>query len=126
MASGVQSLCRQLDAAPADGALFLQMLLAKWNQHVRAVKMTRDILMYVESNFVVTNRKTPIYKLGLRLWRHHLMTSSEKIRERLIEAVKQRGGEGELVASVNKMLAELGADVPRLFFPDGELHVAGP
>jgi len=53
------------------------------------------------------------------------MTSSEKIREKLAEAVKQRGGEDELVAAVNKMLSELGADVPRLFFPDGELHVAG-
>jgi hypothetical protein len=41
--------------------------------------------------------------------------------------VKQRGGEDdELVAAVNKMLAELGADVPRLFFPAGVLHVTGP
>ena len=103
----------------------LQVLLAKWNQHVRAVQITRDILMYMDRTFVPTSRKTPIYELGLRLCRDHLMTSSEKIREKLAEAVKQRGGEDELVAAVNKMLAGLGADVPRLFFPDGELHVAG-
>ncbi|PUZ73980.1 hypothetical protein GQ55_1G029400 [Panicum hallii var. hallii] len=82
----------------------------------------------MDQAFVPMNRKTPIYVLGLRLWRDHLMmTSSEKIRERLTEAVKQRGGDDdELVAAVNKMLAELGADVSRLFFPAGVLHVTGP
>ena len=92
----------------------LQVLLAKWNQHVRAVQITRDILMYMDRTFVPTSRKTPIYELGFRLCRDHLMTSSEKIREKLAEAVKQRG-EDELVAAVNKMLAELGADVPASF-----------
>jgi hypothetical protein len=44
---------------------------------------------------------------------------------------RQRRGEDELVAGVNKMLAEIGAevvDVPYLCFRDsaGVLHVAGP
>jgi hypothetical protein len=44
---------------------------------------------------------------------------------------RQRRGEDELVAGVNKMLAEIGAevvDVPYLCFRDGAgvLHVAGP
>jgi len=117
MASEVQSLWRTLnDAAPAKGgAAFLQELLAKWNQHVEAVKMTRDMLMYMDWTFVPTNRKTPIRELGLRLWRDQL-TSSDEIRERLIEAVKRRGREDELVAAVNKMLTELGPDVPGFFF----------
>ena len=74
MASEVQSLWRALnDAAPADGgAAFLQELLARWNQHVEAVKMTRDMLMYMDWTFVPTNRKTPIRELGLRLWRDQL------------------------------------------------------
>ena len=117
MASEVQSLWRALNhAAPADGgAAFLQELLARWNQHVEAVKMTRDMLLYMDWTFVRTNRKTPIQELGLRLWRDH-MTRSDKVRESLIEAVKQRGGEDELVAAVSKMLTELGPDVPGLFF----------
>ena len=94
----------------------MQELLAKWNQHIEAVKMTRDMLMYMDWTFVPTNRKTPIRELGLRLWRDQL-TSSDEIRERLIEAVKRRGCV-ELVAAVmpvNKMLTELGPDVPGFF-----------
>ncbi|OEL18922.1 Cullin-3B [Dichanthelium oligosanthes] len=127
MTSGVQSLCRPLDAAPADGTLFLQELLAKWNRHIKAVNFTRDILMYMDRTYTPTNHKTPIKELGLRLWRDHI-ARSDKIRERLIEAVKRQGGseDDELVAGVNKMLAELGEGVPGLFFPDGELHVTGP
>jgi len=43
------------------------------------------------------------------------VTSSDEIRERLIQAVKRRGCVDELVAvvmPVNKMLAELGSDMP--------------
>ena len=59
------------------------------------------------------------------------MARSDRIRPRLIEAVKrQKGGEDELVPGVNKMLTELGADVndmPCLCFEDDTgLHVAGP
>jgi hypothetical protein len=56
------------------------------------------------------------------------LVCSDKIRPRLVDAVKnQRGGEDELVDGVNKMLTELGEDVPGLFFPGGELNdVAGP
>lgn len=127
----VQSLLRPLDAPLADGALFLQELLGKWNQHVKAVESTGVMLMYMDRTFVPANHKTPIKELGLRLWRDN-MARSDKIRASLIEAVeRQRGGEGELVAGVNKMLTELGAqvmEVPCLFFRDGagELHAAGP
>ena len=74
MAYEVQSLWRTLnEAAPAEGgAAFLQELLAKWNHHIEAVKMTRDLLMYMDRTFVPTNRKTPIQELGLRLWRDQL------------------------------------------------------
>nr|CAB3445524.1 unnamed protein product [Digitaria exilis] len=128
----VQSLCRPLDAAPAaDAAAFLQEVLNKWKQHVRAVDMTRDMLMFMDRTFVLTNSKAPIKELGLCLWRDN-MARSDKIRPRLIQAVRrQRGGEDELVAGVNEMLTELGAEVmeiPCLFFRDGagKLHAAGP
>ncbi|RCV05578.1 hypothetical protein SETIT_1G094400v2, partial [Setaria italica] len=131
MVSEVQSLCRPLnDTAPEeDDALFLQELLAKWNRHTRAVKMTRDILLYMDRTYVPTNRKTSIHELGLRLWLDN-MVHSNKVRPRLIEAVKrQRRGEDELVDGVNKMLTEVGAEVvdfPCLLFRDGagKLHVA--
>ncbi|CAL5060405.1 unnamed protein product [Urochloa decumbens] len=131
LTSKVQSLCRPLDAAPEDDALFLQELLAKWNCHARAVKMTHDILPYLDRTFIPTNRRMPIHEVGLHLWRDN-MACSDKIRARLIQAVRrQRGGEEELVHGVNKMLTELGAEVmnvPHLCFRDsaGKLHVAGP
>ncbi|CAL5060402.1 unnamed protein product [Urochloa decumbens] len=131
MTSEVQSLCSLLDAAPEDDALFLQELLAKWNCHVRAVKMTRNILLYLDRTFVPTMRRTSIHELGLHLWRNN-MARSNKICPRLIQAVRrQRGGEEELVDGVNKMLTELGVelmDVQHLCFRDGggKLHVAGP
>ncbi|CAL5024126.1 unnamed protein product [Urochloa decumbens] len=102
MTSEVQRLCRTLDAAPEDGILFLQDLLTKWNKHIRAVNFTHDALMYMERTFVPANGKTPIKELGLRLWRDH-MVCSDKIRERLIEAVKQTGvDEDELLAGVKR------------------------
>ncbi|CAL4890135.1 unnamed protein product [Urochloa decumbens] len=131
MTSEVQSLCSPLDVAPKDDVLFLQELLSKWNCHVRAVKMTRDILMYLDRTIIPTKRMTPIHELGLHLWRDN-MARSDKIRPRLIQPLKrQRGGEEELVDGVNKMLTELGAelmDVPHLCFLDGagKLHVTGP
>lgn len=126
----IQSWKTKTSPQPQGGAI-LQELLTKWNQHGRAVNMTRDMLMYMDRTFVPFNRKTPIKELGLHLWRDN-MTRSDKIRPRLIEAVKrQRGGEAELVAGVNEMLTELGAEVmevPCLFFRDraGKLHAAGP
>lgn len=132
MALEVHIICRSLDAAPADSTDFLQRLLAMWKHHIRAVNFIREnISMSMDRTFIPTNHKTPIYELGLRLWRDNI-ARSDKIRARLIEAVKQRrGGEDELVPGVNDMLTELGADVmdvPCLCFRDGagELHAAGP
>ncbi|CAL5060399.1 unnamed protein product [Urochloa decumbens] len=132
MALEVQILCSPLDAAPVDSTAFLQRLLAMWKHHIRAVNFIRQyISMYIERTFITTNHKTPIYELGLRLWRDNI-ARSDKIRPRLIEAVKRRrGGEDELVAGVNEMLTELGAEVmnvPCLCFRDGagKLHAAGP
>lgn len=65
MALEVQGLGRSLDAAP-DGALFLQELLAKWQQHAKAVSVIRDILMYMDRTFVPTTHKTPVGELGLQ------------------------------------------------------------
>lgn len=129
MTSEVQSLFSPLDTPPADDDTeFLKKLLDNWNQHTRAINFTRDILMYMDRTYVPANRKMPIKELGLRLWRGHIVRT--ELRERLVEAVLKRQGRGEdeLVAGVNKMLMELGEDVPDLFFPHGgdELQVAGP
>lgn len=131
MTTEVESLCRPLNAAPANGADFLHELLKRWNRHNKAVFFTSNMAMYMDRTFVPMNHKTPINELGLRLWRDQ-MARSDKIRAMLIQAVKrQREGEDELVPGVNKMLMELGAqvmDMPCLVFQNsaGELHVAGP
>lgn len=108
MTTEVESLCRPLNAAPANGADFLHELLKRWNRHNKAVFFTSNMAMYMDRTFVPMNHKTPINELGLRLWRDQMARSG-----------------------VNKMLMELGAqvmDMPCLVFQNsaGELHVAGP
>jgi hypothetical protein len=119
MASGVQGLVWSLTA---NGAPFLQELLAAWRRHTAAVSVIQNMLMHMDRTFVPATGRTPVRALGLGLWRDGVVRS-EKVRPMLAEAMRlERGraeaaepGAGELVAGVTEMLTELGADVCREF-----------
>jgi cullin 3 len=77
--SGVQgALTRQLQAVAArveaaQGEAFLKELKLRWDDHVKAAQMIRDILMYMDRTYVTQQHRTPVFQLGLDLWREHVV-----------------------------------------------------
>ncbi|KAF5180491.1 Cullin-3b [Thalictrum thalictroides] len=102
----------------AQGGLFLEELDRKWADHNKALRMIRDILMYMDRTYIPNTHKTPVHELGLNLWRDHIIHSSEiqtRLLTMLLELV-QRERTGEvinrgLMRNVIKMLMELGLSV---------------
>jgi cullin 3 len=102
----------------AQGGLFLVELQRKWDDHNKALQMIRDILMYMDRVFIPTNKKTPVFDLGLDLWRDTIVRSP-KIHGRLLDTLldlihRERTGEvinRSLMRSTTKMLMDLGSSV---------------
>ncbi|GFR47201.1 hypothetical protein Agub_g8881, partial [Astrephomene gubernaculifera] len=101
-----------------EGAPFLKELKKRWDEHNKSTQMIRDILMYMDRTFVVQQQKTPVFALGLELWRDHVVRN-KLIQERLLAilmqlVLKERQGElieRGLIKSVTQMLEELGHSV---------------
>ncbi|GLC32977.1 Cullin-3A [Pleodorina starrii] len=101
-----------------EGSPFLKELKKRWDEHNKSTQMIRDILMYMDRTFVVQQQKTPVFTLGLELWRDVVVRNS-KISERLLSILmqlitKERQGEvieRGLIKSVTQMLVELGHSV---------------
>ncbi|KAL6658952.1 hypothetical protein ACP70R_002992 [Stipagrostis hirtigluma subsp. patula] len=102
----------------AQGGLFLEELQRKWDDHNKALTMIRDILMYMDRTFIPTNKKTPVFDLGLELWRDTIVRSP-MIQGRLLDTIlelihRERMGEvinRSLMRSTTKMLMDLGSSV---------------
>ncbi|GIL75860.1 hypothetical protein Vretimale_5569 [Volvox reticuliferus] len=101
-----------------EGSPFLKELKKRWDDHNKSTQMIRDILMYMDRTFVVQQQKTPVFALGLELWRD-VVVRNRQISERLLkilmqEITKERQGEvieRGLIKSVTQMLEELGHTV---------------
>eukprot|EP00798_Chlamydomonas_sp_ICE-L_P002801 gene2801-12676_t len=98
-----------------QGIPFLKELKKRWDDHNKATQMIRDILMYMDRTYVGTQQKTPVFQLGLELWRDHVVRN-KVIGERLISVLlelvcKERNGETtdkSLIRSTTQMLVDLG------------------
>jgi cullin 3 len=102
----------------AQGGLFLEELQRKWDEHNKALTMIRDILMYMDRTFIPINKKTPVFDLGLELWRDTIVRSSMiqgRLLDTLLELIhRERMGEvinRSLMRSTTKMLMDLGSSV---------------
>ncbi|XP_031115961.1 cullin-3A-like [Ipomoea triloba] len=102
----------------AQGGLFLEELNRKWADHNKALQMIRDILMYMDRTFIPSTHKTPVYELGMNLWRDNVIHSSKiqtRLQDTLLELVEnERTGEvinRSLVRNITKMLMDLGCSV---------------
>ncbi|KAG2493302.1 hypothetical protein HYH03_008438 [Edaphochlamys debaryana] len=101
-----------------EGAPFLRELKKRWDEHNKSTQMIRDILMYMDRTFVVQQQKTPVFALGLELWRENVVRNRQ-IAERLLSILmslilKERQGEmieRGLIKSVTQMLVDLGHPV---------------
>nr|CAB3480135.1 unnamed protein product [Digitaria exilis] len=102
----------------AQGGLFLEELERKWNDHNKALTMIRDILMYMDRTYIPTNKKTPVFDLGLELWRDTIVRSPMihgRLLDTLLELIhRERTGEVInrcLMRTTTKMLMTLGSSV---------------
>jgi cullin 3 len=118
-----KTLTEQLQAVAArieatQGLPFLKELKKRWDDHLKSTQMIRDILMYMDRTYVSQQQKTPVYPLGLELWRDHVVRNPH-IRERMLSILldlvhKERSGEmvdRSLIQSTTQMLSDLGQAV---------------
>jgi cullin 3 len=79
-----------------DDSCFLRDLLAQWDKHRTAIGMIRDILMYMDRNYVPQNKKTPIYELGVKIYGAEVFHKNALDRiQRLIMEIIQKDRDGE-------------------------------
>ncbi|GBF91645.1 hypothetical protein Rsub_03949 [Raphidocelis subcapitata] len=117
------ALTRQLQAVAArveaaQGESFLKELKARWDDHIKSTQMIRDILMYMDRTYVTQQHKTPVFQLGLDLWRDHVV-HHPVIQQRMLSTLsdliaKERAGEvieRSLIRATTQMLVDLGPSV---------------
>ncbi|XP_058775317.1 cullin-3A-like [Vicia villosa] len=116
MTSHLNEIARSVEAA-YEG-LVLEELNRKWNDYNKALHMIRDMLMYMDRTYVPSTQKTPVYELGLNLWRENVIYSNQirtRLSSTLLELVySERVGEDvnvELIRNITKMLMDLGPSV---------------
>lgn len=129
MSAHLKEISKTIDAA--QGGFFLEELNRKWADHNKALQMIRDILMYMDRTFVPSTHKTPVYELGLNLWRDNVIHSSTiqtRLLNTLLELIqKERTGEvinRGLMRNIIKMLMDLGASVYQEDFEKPFLEVS--
>ncbi|XP_047314720.1 cullin-3A-like [Impatiens glandulifera] len=116
MTSHLNEIAKSIEVAQGD--VFLEELNRKWADQNKALQMIRDILMYMDRTFIPSTHKTPVYELGLNLWRINVIHSPNiqpRLQGTLLELV-QRERTGEviergLLRNIIKMLLDLGSTV---------------
>jgi len=76
--------------------IFLKDLLQVWNKHRTSVNLIRDILMYMDKNYVPQSKKMPLFELGIKLFGQEVFQrdSLERIQRLIMEMIrKERDGE---------------------------------
>ncbi|KAI2498715.1 cullin-like protein [Fragilaria crotonensis] len=122
----------RLQATP-DSSL-LEEIAATWNEHQITMIMVRDILMYMDRTYVPTQRRRPVYDLGLHLfritvWEHPRVQA--RVTDLLLNAIaSERAGlltdDRSLLKANLGMLLELGqADYSNVYERDFETQFLG-
>ncbi|RAL40877.1 unnamed protein product [Cuscuta campestris] len=129
MTEHLKDISKSIEAA--QGGLFLEELNRKWADHNKALQMIRDILMYMDRTFIPSTRKTPVYELGMNLWRDNVIHSNKiqtRLQDTLLKLVEQeRTGEvinRSLMRNITKMLTDLDISVYELNFEIPFLEVS--
>ncbi|GAB2214413.1 hypothetical protein Droror1_Dr00018758 [Drosera rotundifolia] len=102
----------------AQGGSFLDELNREWIEHVKSMKMIRDILMYMDRSYIPSTHKALVYDLGLNLWRDKVVRSVNIQPSFVVTLLylieRERNGEvidRGLVRNVIKMFIDLGLHV---------------
>lgn len=93
----------------------LEELKKQWDDHKTTMVMIRDILMYMDRNFVTQYKKVPVYEMGLMIFREkvsgHARVKSQLLTLMLDNINAERRGEQVdriLLKHTVNMLVELG------------------
>ena len=116
-----------VSATPSEG--LLPALATAWADHKITLGMIKDILMYMERTYVPSNKKVPIYILGLQIFRnviiHHTQVR-DRLRQILLDNIgSERNGciiDRSLMKSILSMLSELGVEGVNIYEEDFEVH----
>jgi len=110
---------------------FLKELNRKWNDHNTALRKIRDILMYADRTYIPMTNKTPVYELGMNLWRENVIYSNQirtRLANTLLELVcKDYAGKvlnRKLIRNITNMLMDLGPSVYVQEFENAFLQVS--
>mmetsp|Transcript_33204 Transcript_33204/g.72436 ORF Transcript_33204/g.72436 Transcript_33204/m.72436 type:complete len:778 (+) Transcript_33204:129-2462(+) len=100
----------------------LEALKSQWDDHKTTMVMIRDILMYMDRNFVSQYKKVPVYEMGLVVFREHV-SGHARVRTRLLTlmleniAAERRGEQVDriLLKHTVNMLVELGVQGKNIY-----------
>eukprot|EP00761_Pharyngomonas_kirbyi_P012841 gb/GECH01012868.1/.p1 GENE.gb/GECH01012868.1/~~gb/GECH01012868.1/.p1 ORF type:complete len:748 (+),score=100.20 gb/GECH01012868.1/:1-2244(+) len=118
----VVGMCKKVQSKYDN--VFLEELLQQWDKHVKSVTMIRDILMYMDKNFVKKEQKSQIFDLGVKLFGKELFTRNTSILNRtmsLMLDIVRREREGEippdrfLLKKLTDMMLEISRVRPELY-----------
>ncbi|KAM9960053.1 hypothetical protein ACTFIW_007286 [Dictyostelium discoideum] len=106
---------------------FLLELNSSWINHKTSMLMIRDILMYMDRNYVKQNNLSSVFDLGLYLFRDnvaHCSTIKDRLLNTLLSMV-QKEREGEvidriLIKNIVQMLIDLGVNSKNVYIEDFE------
>lgn len=102
--AGLQELLTEEADRIAERALaaiqspdFVQVVLRAWQEHVLVMQMIRDILLYVDHNYIPRERLVPVYDLGLAHFRDQVVQAPAlraRLRAVLLDHIRRdRAGE---------------------------------
>lgn len=100
----------------------LEELKKQWDDHKTTMVMIRDILMYMDRNFVSQYKKVPVYEMGLIIFRENV-SGHTRVRTRLLTlmldniAAERRGEQVDriLLKHTVNMLVELGVQGKNIY-----------
>ncbi|VDK76385.1 unnamed protein product [Litomosoides sigmodontis] len=106
----------------AINSSFLEVLNTAWQDHIIAMVMIRDILMYMDRVYVQQQNVDPVYNLGLILFRDEIIrygTLGDTLRNILLKMIAAERG-GEIIDRIGvknacNMLVALGVDSRRVY-----------
>jgi len=106
---------------------FMKTFIELWNKHDTALKMVRDINMYLDRNFVVKENQKDIYSMGHILFKKYILRDSNvysKFQSFLLDRInEERLGEKierEFLRGAIKILIELGFGTNSIYKKDFE------
>eukprot|EP01038_Epipyxis_sp_PR26KG_P004921 gene4921-6884_t len=107
----------------------LEILVIEWNSHKIAFNMIKDILLYMDRNYVVSRKKLSVYNLALFHFRKvipHNPHIKDRLRQKLLEQIALER-QGCIISRANmkdclSMLMDLNMDGNNTYNDDFEIY----